>query len=101
MATAIMATSRVKLAVFGAIGVLVLIVAGLGILLATRHQAPGTLANGTVAISISDIACTPDAVTVAAGTPSFSISNSPNGKSSTASWCSPSAKTSCPAPRST
>lgn len=74
MTSAVAVSSRTKLAVFAAIGALAVVVAGLGVVAATRHaSAP---ANGaSVAIAISDTACTPNTTTVAAGTPSFLISN--------------------------
>jgi len=69
-----MPSNRLKLAVVGAIGLLVIVVAVLGVALVNRRSAPST-APDKVAIEISDTACSPNAVTVAAGAPTFSIKN--------------------------
>lgn len=70
-----MPTTRLKLLVAGAIGVLLLVVVVLGAVFVTmRHpQKPAT--NGQIAITITGSACTPNEVTVAAGAPDFAIHN--------------------------
>ena len=67
-------SSRARFAVLGAIGGLAVLVAGLGIVAATRNH-PMPASDPGIAISISDTACTPTAVTVAAGSHRFSITN--------------------------
>jgi iron uptake system component EfeO len=67
-------SSRARFAVLGAIGGLAVLVAGLGIVAATRNH-PMPASDPGIAISISDTACTPSTVTVAAGSHRFSITN--------------------------
>jgi iron uptake system EfeUOB component EfeO/EfeM len=71
-----MPSNRLKLLLAGAIGVLALVVVGLGVIYVTLRR-PAAAPNA-VTIEVSDTACTPDSLSVAAGTPSFSIRNTSN-----------------------
>ncbi|HTJ56317.1 MAG TPA: cupredoxin domain-containing protein [Devosiaceae bacterium] len=72
-----MPANRLKLLVLGAIGVLAAIVAALGVVFVTMRQ-PAKPAGNVVTIEVSDRACTPGTVSVAAGTPDFRIKNTGN-----------------------
>ena len=72
-----MPSNRLKLFVLGALGVLVVVVVALGVVfvgLRGRQTAPAD----KVAIEVSDASCTPNTLSVAAGTPSFAIHNTSN-----------------------
>lgn len=69
-----MPSNRLKFVVLGAIGLLVVLVAVLAFVLVNQRGAPKPAAD-KVSIEVSDTACTPNSVTVAAGAPSFSIRN--------------------------
>jgi len=68
-----MPSNRLKLLLVGAIGVLALVVVGLGVVYVTLRRP--TAAPSAAMIEVSDTACTPNSLSVAAGTPSFSIKN--------------------------
>lgn len=70
-----MPVNRLKLLVFGAIGVLVVIVAALAVVFVTLRPPARPAAPGQVTVEVSDKACTPNAVSVAAGAPALSIKN--------------------------
>ena len=70
-----MPTTRLKLLVLGAIGLLLLVVIALGVVFVTMRQPQKPAATGQIAITISGTACAPNEVTVAAGTPDFAIHN--------------------------
>jgi iron uptake system component EfeO len=67
--------NRLKLLVVGAIGVLVVIVAALAVTFATLRPPVRPVAPGQVTVEVSDTACTPNALSVAAGAPAFAIKN--------------------------
>ncbi|MDR3473891.1 MAG: cupredoxin domain-containing protein [Devosia sp.] len=69
-----MPSNRLKLLVLAAIGLLVAVVAGLGVVLVSLRGTPAP-STGKISIEVSDMACTPNAVTVSAGAPSFAIKN--------------------------
>ena len=77
MPKTVMPVNRMRTLVLGAIGLLVVIVAGLGVVFVTMRQAPKP-AGDAVTIEISDTACTPNEANVAAGAPTFSIKNASN-----------------------
>jgi iron uptake system component EfeO len=70
-----MPTTRLKLLVLGAIGLLLLVVVALAVVFVTMRQPQKPAATGQIAITISGTACAPNEVTVAAGTPDFAIHN--------------------------
>jgi iron uptake system EfeUOB component EfeO/EfeM len=69
-----MPANRLKLILIGAIGALVVIVVALGVVFVSLRSASKPAGNA-VSIEVSDTACTPNDVSVAAGTPDFSIRN--------------------------
>lgn len=73
-----MPSNRLKAFVLGAIALLIVIVAGLGIVFVTMRQAPKPAAGNAVTIEVSDTACTPNVTSVGAGAPTFSIKNTSN-----------------------
>jgi len=68
-------TTRLKLLVAGAIGVLLLVVVVLGTAFVTMRHAQKPVTSGQIAITITGTACTPNEVTIAAGSPDFAIHN--------------------------
>ena len=70
-----MPTTRLKLLVLGAIGLLLLVVIALGVIFVTMRQPQRPGAIGQIVITITGSACTPNDVTVAAGSPDFAIHN--------------------------
>src|SRR6185312_14113182 len=71
-----MPTNRLKLLLVGAVGVLALVVVALGVVYFTLRRP--AVSPSAVTLEVSDTACTPNTLSVAAGTPSFSVHNTSN-----------------------
>jgi iron uptake system component EfeO len=69
-----MLSNRLKLLILAVIGLLVVVVAVLAWVFVTARSTPRAGA-GKVSVEISDTACTPNTLSVAAGTPTFSVRN--------------------------
>jgi len=67
--------NRSRLIVGGVIGVLALVVIGLGVTFVMVRGGNKPPAGKAVQIEVSDTACIPNALTVAAGTPGFAVKN--------------------------
>lgn len=72
-----MLSARLKLLILAVIGLLVVVVAVLAWVFVSGRSTPRSAA-GKVTVEISDTACTPDTLSVAAGTPTFSVKNTSN-----------------------
>lgn len=73
-----MPSNRLKVLVVGAIGLLALVVIGLGVVLVTMRQPTKPAAGARVTVDVSDTACSPNELSVVAGTPDFSVRNTSN-----------------------
>jgi iron uptake system component EfeO len=70
-----MPSTRQKLLALGAIGELLLVVIGLGVILVTKRTPQKPVSGGQVEITITGSACAPNEVTLAAGAADFAIHN--------------------------